>query len=56
MSHIDFIISNTKQSTKGKLEGGGRNFEPGLESVLFLALFQVTIHNCQKLTSRRNTV
>lgn len=23
MSHIDFIISNTKQSTKGKLEGGG---------------------------------
>lgn len=24
MSHIDFIISNTKQSTKGKLGGGGR--------------------------------
>lgn len=23
MSHTDFIISNTKQSTKGKLEGGG---------------------------------
>lgn len=49
------IISSTKQSTKGKWEKK-KNFEPGPESVLFLALFQVTIPNCWQLTSRRNTV
>lgn len=33
-----------------------KNFEPGPESVLFLALFQVTILYCRQLTSGRITV
>lgn len=55
MSDTSFITSRTKQIMKGKM-GGGKKIEPGPESVLFLALFQVVIHSCQKLASRRNSV
>lgn len=35
MSHTDFIISNTKQSTKGKLEGGEGILSQGLNLFYF---------------------
>lgn len=47
------VISGTKQNGRGEKR---KTFAPGPDSVLFLALFQVTVPKCQKVTGRRNAV